>query len=340
MPSRKNYRIRTRKIRTRKIKGGASYFEPFTKYLSITSGTNETISKMKNDKDLLNDQMTQLTKTYNNIVANVYQLESRINGITDVHEKCTSLHPEISSSKSNNGIFSFFNPEKKNSEVENKTTTVYPDENTTELTKPYENAEEKIGEHESIEPPLSQQNPFGQQMSPLSQENAFGESQENTFGESHENTVGESQENTFGESQENTFGESHENTVGESEGEQKPFGESQEKPFGESEGEQKPFGESQEKPFGESQENTFGQQKPFGEHVSPLSQEKPFGESEGEQNTFGEQQTYINKEPDMSKETYASQDSESENKALKFPIGGKYYSRKYKKRTKRFSRKH
>jgi hypothetical protein len=98
---------------------------------------------MNDDKNLLNDQMSQLTKTYNNIVANVYQLESRINGLSDIHEKCTSLHPEISSPKSGEGIFSsFFNSENKNSKVvdkSNETTTANSStENTTESSKPQE----------------------------------------------------------------------------------------------------------------------------------------------------------------------------------------------------------
>jgi len=266
MPSKKNYRSRTRKIRSRKIKGGASYFEPITQYLNITSGTNETISKMNDDKNLLNDQMSQLTKTYNNIVANVYQLESRINGLSDIHEKCTSLHPEISSPKSGEGIFSsFFNSENKNSKVvdkSNETTTANSStENTTESTKPQE--EYKYSNNETT---------------------TANSSTENTT----ESTIPQEEYTSS-----NDFSE----------------------------------------PSSLSNENAYPEYTNSTDYSEPssLSKENAYPES-------GSEQTY----PDStSQKPYTSDQyaGEYQDKETTTRIGGKYHSRKYKKRTKRFSRK-
>jgi len=63
---------------------------------------------MQNDKNKISDLMSQLTKTYNNVVANVDKLESRIEGLTEINDKCNALYPENAPSTSNNGFFSFF----------------------------------------------------------------------------------------------------------------------------------------------------------------------------------------------------------------------------------------
>jgi hypothetical protein len=111
MVSHKNHRHKRKN--TRKIKGGASFFDPLTKYIKLTSNTNQKIADMQKDKNTISDIMNQLTKTYNNVIANVENLESRIEGLTELNSKCSALKPESTPSTNNSGIFSFFEQEEK-----------------------------------------------------------------------------------------------------------------------------------------------------------------------------------------------------------------------------------
>jgi hypothetical protein len=142
--SKKNHKTHHRKYKkTLKMNGGASFFDPLTQYLSNTSKVNEQVEKMSEDKNILMDSMTQLTKTYNNVLSNVTELESRINGLTDLKNQCIGLYPTIASSTStsnNNGIFSFLNPSTKEETKEEETKE--------EETKEEEQKEEETKEEE------------------------------------------------------------------------------------------------------------------------------------------------------------------------------------------------
>jgi len=155
--SKKNHKTRHRKYKkTLKMNGGASFFDPFTKYLNNTSKVNEQVEKMNQDKNNMMDSLAALTKTYNNVLSNVTDLESRINGLSDINQQCIGLYPTLapSTSSTNNGFLSYFNPAPAENQpaetpapAENQPAENQPAENQPAENQPAENQAEENQEH-------------------------------------------------------------------------------------------------------------------------------------------------------------------------------------------------
>jgi hypothetical protein len=323
MLSHKNRNHKHKRKNSRKIKGGASFFDPLTKYMKLTSNTNQKIADMQKDKNTISDLMNQLTKTYNNVVANVENLESRIEGLTQLNDKCGELHPEVATTSNNNsGFFSFFG---QTEAKETPKTEEAPKEEVPKEEAPKEEAPKEEGMFSSLFSNNSNENKqittsydqiknsgdelLKKQNEILEKENEILTNIKNpaTFGNAtvgnNENTFGNA---TFGE-KENTFGNV---TVGNNEN---------------------AFGEK-ENAFGEK-ENAFGNDT-FGE------KENAFGENEtvGDNGSFNES---LESEP-LDNETNGfpeSNDTDLSNYEEK-KKGGKRKSRKYKKHSKKTTRKY
>ena len=80
----KKYKRNNRK--TRKIRGGAGFFDGLTtqvsSYFKTTSDTNKNISEIKELKTTLANNMQQLTKTYESVLTKVTALQSKIDNLS------------------------------------------------------------------------------------------------------------------------------------------------------------------------------------------------------------------------------------------------------------------
>jgi DNA anti-recombination protein RmuC len=80
----KKYKRNNRK--TRKIRGGAGFFDGLTTqvsgYFKTTSDTNKNISEIKELKTTLANNMQQLTKTYESVLTKVTALQSKIDNLS------------------------------------------------------------------------------------------------------------------------------------------------------------------------------------------------------------------------------------------------------------------
>ena len=331
MLSHKNHKHKRKN--TRKIKGGASFFDPLTKYIKLTSNTNQKIADMQKDKNTISDIMNQLTKTYNNVIANVENLESRIEGLTELNSKCSALKPESTSSTNNSGIFSFFEQEEKPKEEipteEKPTQTPTPKEEKPTATNnsgifSFLEQEEKPTTATQTPTPTQEKSTDEGLLSSLFSDNNNDnykkitadfekiQSQGNDILEKENEILKNTKTpNTFGQP-ENTFGQ-NENTFGKNEN---------------------TFGKN-ENTFGQN-ENTFGKnENTFGQNENTVGQtDNAFGQ------TNIDSQEPLDSEEDKNYEFPESNDTDLSNFEEEKKKGGKRRSRKYKKSSKKITRKY
>ena len=102
----KKYKRNNRK--TRKIRGGAGFFDGLTTqvsgYFKTTSDTNKNISEIKELKTTLANNMQQLTKTYESVLTKVTALQSKIDNLSSNGSSKNETENTSSNGSSNDSV--------------------------------------------------------------------------------------------------------------------------------------------------------------------------------------------------------------------------------------------
>ena len=187
MPKKTTRKYKRINRKTRKTQRGGSFFGDLTKnvstYFKTTSDTNRELAEMQQYKDRLNENMKQLSETYNNVLQKVNTMHSKIDKLSGINEQCKVMYP--SSSSSSNFMFPF---------GRNSTNSSSSNEIDNELEKQSTEINDESQQIKSLEQDVTGLKTAiqeGRQTPPEQQSNLFGQLKTNLFGESQSNMEGQ-----------------------------------------------------------------------------------------------------------------------------------------------------